>query len=75
VKLVFGVMVIFFSKNNHTIDKLKMLMYDLIKDNQFKTVIIKNSDGGKIKEKQFKKLIIKNSDGDLIKDNQFKNLL
>ena len=39
-------------------------MYDLIKDNQFKTVIIKNSDGGKIKEKQFKKLIIKNSDGD-----------
>jgi len=39
-------------------------MCDSIKDNQFKTVIIKNSDGDKIKEKQFKKLIIKNSDGD-----------
>jgi len=52
-----------------------MVICDLIKEKQFKKLIIKNNDGDLIKEKQFKKLIIKNSDGDLIKDNQFKKII
>jgi len=39
-----------------------MVICDLIKEKQFKKLIIKNNDGDLIKEKQFIKLIIKNGD-------------